>query len=72
VTIPSLEEADTAAEILRHSRRRVILADHTKFGVVTHGKIVDLSEVDAIVTDSDLDLEFVAAFSELDLELYLV
>ncbi len=71
VTIPSLEEADTAAEILRHSRRRVILADHTKFGVVTHGKIADLSEVDAIITDSSLDSELVTAFSELDFELYL-
>ncbi len=72
VTIPSLEEADTAAEILRHSRRRVILADHTKFGVVTHGKIVGLEEVDVIITDSGLDPELAATLEELDLELHLV
>lgn len=72
VTIPSLEEADTAAEILRHSRRRVILADHTKFGVVTHGKIADLSEIDVIITDSELDRGLVESLSELDLSLYLV
>ncbi len=72
VTIPSLEEADTAAEILRHSRRRVILADHTKFGVVAHGKIADLSEIDVIITDSGLDQELARTLSELDLELYTV
>jgi len=71
VTIPSLEEADTACEILRHSRRRVILADHTKFGIVTHGKIADLSDVDVVVTDSSLDPEHAAALSELDVELIL-
>jgi len=72
VTIPSLEEAETASEILRHSRRRVILADHTKFGVITHGKIVDLEEVDVIITDSGLDSELAAALKKLDLELHLV
>ena len=71
VTIPSLEEADTAAEILRHARRRVILADHTKFGVVTHGKIVGLSEIDAIITDSGLAPEFKGLLSDHDVELIL-
>jgi DeoR/GlpR family transcriptional regulator of sugar metabolism len=71
VTIPSLEEADTAAEILRHARRRVILADHTKFGVVTHGKIADLSQVDAVITDSGLKPELRRLFSEVDVEIIL-
>jgi len=51
-TIPSLEEADTAAEVVRRARRVVIVVDHTKFGFVTHGRIADLSEIHLIVTDS--------------------
>ncbi|MBC7093482.1 DeoR/GlpR transcriptional regulator [Candidatus Bipolaricaulota bacterium] len=70
-TIPSLEEAETAAEIVRHARRVVIVADHTKFGVVTHGRIADLEEVDMIVTDEGLDPQYARLLSEQGGELML-
>ena len=69
VTIPALEEAETAAEVVRHARKTVLVVDHTKFGVVTHGKIVGLSEVDAIVTDRPLAPELARALEHLDVEL---
>lgn len=72
VTIPSLEEAETASEIVRHARRTVIVADHTKFGIITHGKIADLSQVDAIVTDRAFGPELAAAIAELDVEVHIV
>jgi len=71
ITIPALEEAETAAEVVRHARRTVLVADHTKFGVVTHGKIADLSEVDAIVTDRPLPPELARALEELDVEVHV-
>ncbi|MCR4392429.1 MAG: DeoR/GlpR family DNA-binding transcription regulator [Candidatus Acetothermia bacterium] len=71
ITIPSLEEAETAAEIVRHARRVVIVADHTKFGVVTHGRIADLEEVDVIVTDEGLDPQYARLLSEQGGELVL-
>jgi len=70
LTIPSLEEAATAAEVIRHSQRTVVVADHSKFGIVSHGKITDIADVDAIITDSGLDSRFRKAFSDLDIELY--
>jgi len=71
VTIPSLEEAETAAEVARHARKTVLVVDHSKFGVVTHGKIVGLSEVDAIATDRPLPPELARALEELDVEVLI-
>lgn len=69
ITIPSLEEAETAREIIAHAQRVVIVADHSKFGVVTHGKIAELSRVDTIVIDRDLDAELREELSTMSLEL---
>jgi len=71
-TLPSLEEAETAAEVVRHARRTVILADHTKFGMVTHSQVTDIEGVDVIVTDSGLSDRFREEFESLDVELHIV
>ncbi|MCK4394714.1 DeoR/GlpR transcriptional regulator [Candidatus Bipolaricaulota bacterium] len=72
LTIPSLEEAETAAEIIRHSQRTVIVADHTKFGIVAHGRIADICDIDAIITDNGLEPRFHEALVGLDVELYTI
>lgn len=69
LTIPSLEETETAAEVIRHSQRTVIVADHTKFGVVTHGKIADVSDIDVIITDEEPAPGFRQALATSDVEL---
>lgn len=51
LTIPSLEESEIATEITRRSQRTVVVADHSKFGVLTHGKIGDLKDIDVLITD---------------------
>ena len=72
LTIPSLEEAETAAEIIAHSQRTIVVADHTKFETVAHGKIADVSEIDAIITDSGLDSRIKDSLSSLDVEINAV
>jgi DeoR/GlpR family transcriptional regulator of sugar metabolism len=72
LTIPSLEEAETAAEVIRHSQRTVVVADHTKFGVVAHGKIADISDIDVIITDNGLAPRFSDDLVSLDVKLYSV
>ena len=71
-TIPSLEEAETAGAVVRHARRTIILADHTKFGIVAHSQITDITSVDAIVTDNGLSDRFRDEFENLDVELHIV
>jgi len=69
VTIPSLEEAETAAKIIQHARKVVIVADHTKFGVFTHSKIVDLDQVNVIITDEFAEAEVLTRLAELGVEI---
>ncbi|MCD6494672.1 DeoR/GlpR transcriptional regulator [Candidatus Bipolaricaulota bacterium] len=69
LTIPSLEEAETAAEIIAHSQRTIVVADHTKFGVVAHGKIADITDVSGIITDSGVDPQCMSSLSGLDIEI---
>ncbi|MGC9529252.1 MAG: DeoR/GlpR family DNA-binding transcription regulator [Candidatus Bipolaricaulaceae bacterium] len=68
ITIPALEEAETAAEVVRHARRTVVVADHSKFGAVTHSKIAELDAVDLLVTDRPLPPEMAGVLEELDVE----
>ena len=72
LTIPSLEEAQTAAEVIERSQRTIIVADHTKFGIVAHGKIADITDIDAIITDSGLDPRLMDSLSNLDVEINTV
>jgi len=72
LTIPSLEEAETAAEVIDRSQRNIIVADHTKFSIVAHGKIADITDIDVIITDSGLDPRQLNSVSNLDVEINTV
>jgi DeoR/GlpR family transcriptional regulator of sugar metabolism len=61
-TTPNILEAETDRALIESGRRLVLLADHTKWGVVGISSIGRLEEVHALITDSGLDP---AAVSEL-------
>jgi DeoR family fructose operon transcriptional repressor len=50
-TTPTLEEAATKAKMIAAARMAVVLADGTKFGLVTFARVADLDEVDLVITD---------------------
>jgi len=54
LTTPNLLEAETDRALIAAGREAVVLADHTKWGVVGLTTIVDLHEVDRLVTDDGL------------------
>jgi DeoR/GlpR family transcriptional regulator of sugar metabolism len=56
LTCPSLSEAQTNQAMAEASRRVVVLADHTKWGITAIAGTLKLSEIDIVVTDSALDL----------------
>ena len=68
-TLPSLEEAEVVAGVLRRARRTFVLADHSKFGVVTHARVAELGGVGTVVTDRPPPQEFERAFDELGVRL---
>lgn len=57
LTTPDRTEAEIKAAMLAAARRKVVLADHTKFGTDHFASFGSLEDVDVIITDSGLDDE---------------
>ena len=51
LTTPNIAEAETDRCLVEAAQRVVVVADHSKLGVVALAKIVPLSRVDVLVTD---------------------
>jgi DeoR/GlpR family transcriptional regulator of sugar metabolism len=56
-TTPNLLEAETNHALLEAGRRLVVLADHTKWGVIGISSIARLDEADTLITDRALEPE---------------
>ena len=54
-TTPNLLEAETNRALIAAGRRLVVLADHTKWGVIGISSVARLEEADTIITDTGLD-----------------
>ncbi len=59
LTTPNILEAETNRALIKAGRRLVVLADHTKWGVVGISAMARLEDVDTLITDSGLDGEAV-------------
>jgi DeoR/GlpR family transcriptional regulator of sugar metabolism len=54
-TTPNLQEAETDRALVAAGRRLVVIADHTKWGVIGISSIARLGEADMLITDDGLD-----------------
>jgi DeoR/GlpR family transcriptional regulator of sugar metabolism len=54
LTTPNLAEAETNRAFMRVAQRVVVLADHTKWGLVSLSSFARLDEVDVLITDDML------------------
>ena len=64
LTTPNLAEGETNRTLMRVARRVVVLADHTKWGLVGLSSFAPLNEVDVLVTDDMLPADARAQVSE--------
>ncbi|MFH8805368.1 DeoR/GlpR family DNA-binding transcription regulator [Streptomyces sp. NPDC017936] len=64
LSTPNLAEAETNRRLVQSARRVVVVADHTKWGVVGLSSFAALEQVDTLVTDSGLPDEARAEISE--------
>ncbi len=63
LTTPTHQEAEIAAAMIQRTRGQVIVvADHTKIGVVSNFITAQIDAVDVLVTDVDLDPEYRSEF----------
>jgi DeoR family fructose operon transcriptional repressor len=64
LTTPDQSEAAVKRAMIAASRRRVLLADHTKVGSDTFYRFGDLGDLDVLITDDGLDPQLAAELSE--------
>ena len=62
VTDQRLDEVLIHRKMIEHSKRLVVLADHTKFDTVSMCRVCGLEQVEAILTDSGLDSQIVEKY----------
>ena len=56
-TTPNMLEAQTNQAFIRAAARRMVVADHTKWGVTGLCQIAGLTEVDGLITGTNIDAE---------------
>ena len=71
-TCPNLLEADTDRALIEAGRRLVVVADHTKWGVIGISSIARLDQADVLVTDTGLSADGRARLAEAVPELVVV
>jgi DeoR/GlpR family transcriptional regulator of sugar metabolism len=59
LTTPNVAEAETDHCLVQGARKVVVVADHTKLGVVALAKIAPLSKVDTLITDEQAPEEMI-------------
>ncbi|MEU6421775.1 DeoR/GlpR family DNA-binding transcription regulator [Streptomyces spiralis] len=64
LSTPNLAEAETNRRLVQSARRVVVVADHTKWGVVGLSSFATLERIDTLVTDAGLPPEARAEISE--------
>jgi DeoR/GlpR family transcriptional regulator of sugar metabolism len=63
-TTPNLVEAETNRALLSCARRRVVTADHTKWGVVGLASITGLEDIEVLVVDDRIQPEALIALEK--------
>ncbi len=64
LTTPDLAEAAVKRALIRSARRTVVLADHSKFGRDEFAQVAELTEIDTIITDSEVDADMAREIEE--------
>ncbi len=55
-TVPSNAEAEIIRQMIKHTKGEIIVvADHSKWGVVSNFQIAAIDEIDKLITDADFD-----------------
>jgi DeoR family fructose operon transcriptional repressor len=55
-TVPSNDEAEVIRQMISHTKGEIIVvADHSKWGVVSNFQIAKIDEIDKLITDEEFD-----------------
>jgi DeoR family transcriptional regulator of aga operon len=68
----SADEAELNATMVRHSRRHIAVADHTKLNVVANWRICEIGMLKTLITDTGATDELVAPYMKMGIEVLRV
>ncbi|MDQ2850851.1 DeoR/GlpR family DNA-binding transcription regulator [Dermatophilaceae bacterium Sec6.4] len=57
LTTPNLQEAQTNRALIKSAKKIIVVADHSKWGIIGLSTIATLDQVHTLVTDAELDAE---------------
>lgn len=65
-------EAEFLRSMVRHSKKKVVVADHSKIGTIAKWLLCPASEIDLLITDDGVDKAVLAPFRTLGIAITLV
>lgn len=71
-TTSNMMEAHLNSKMMEHVQKTVLLVDSSKFGKKGFGKICDLKQIDVIISDKNIPIQYKQLTEELAIELILV
>ncbi|MCY9509867.1 DeoR family transcriptional regulator [Paenibacillus larvae] len=71
LTTPNLLEAAMKRKMIRIAKQVTVLADHSKIGKVSYGKVAGLTDVDSFILDTGVPEEFVSALNQRGIQVTL-
>lgn len=71
VTTPTIEKAEVKKQIIKSSKKVILVADSSKFGRTNFAKICMLDEFDLIITDDNIDKKILEELKSLQINIKL-
>lgn len=71
-TVPSNAEAEVVRQMIKHTKGEIIVvADHSKWGVVSNFQIATIDEIDKLITDEAVDPSAIESLAEHGVEIMI-
>ena len=71
-TVPSNAEAEVVRQMIKHTKGEIIIvADHSKWGVVSNFQIASIDEIDKLITDEAVDPSAIESLAEHGVEILI-
>lgn len=72
LTTTTIEQATVIRKMIEQGKQRIVVADSSKLGTVSHVRICSVQEINMLITDNRADPDQIDAFQDVGIEVMLV
>jgi len=72
ITTAEPYEIEMKRAAISASEQKILLVDSTKFGKAWYAKYADLSDIDVVITDADVDIKYRELLESMGIVLHIV